>query len=209
MLHEDGLMGWSNFIGLVKHQKYKDVLNEAADKGTIVHNSIEEYIQNGGKLASTDIPDQYRDQVWNAWTSFLCWWDIITKNNKVEVLMQEEPLVCEWYGGTLDLLLKVNDKVILIDFKTSNHLSYKYLIQLSAYKYMLKLTHNIDVDAVLVLRLDKNECNFEELMLRMDDPEDVNLLDHCLTCFHSLVIGYYERRYIENQFNERMKEICT
>ena len=208
MLHEDGLMGWSNYIGLVKRQKYKDVLDEAANKGTYVHNAIEEYLQNGGQLNSNEVPDAYRDQVYTAWTSFLCWWDLISRFNKVEILMQEQPLVCEYYGGTLDLLLKINEKVVLVDFKTSNHLSYKYLIQLSAYKHMLKQIHNIDVDAVLVLRLDKNVCDFEEIMLRMDDEEDAELLSHCLTCFHSLVIGYYERKYIENQFKERMKTIC-
>ena len=36
MLHEDYLMDWSNYLGLYKHQKYKDVLDAAADKGSSV-----------------------------------------------------------------------------------------------------------------------------------------------------------------------------
>ena len=206
MLHEDGLMGWSNYIGLYKRQKYKDVLDAAADKGTYVHNGIENYITNNVDLDIEDIPLQYQEEVNNAFQSFLTWWNIVNKNT-IEVLMQEEPLVCQWFGGTLDLLLKINDKIFLIDFKTSNHLSYKYLLQLSAYRYMLRNIHNIEVDGVGIIRLEKTCINFEEIIIDLHVEDDLILMNHCEVCFASLVNGYYERKYIEEQFKEKLKEI--
>lgn len=204
MLHEDSLMSWSNYIGLVKHQKYKDVLDQAAEKGTYVHEGIEHYLQDGVELNSADIPYEYKEHVMNAWNSFLLWWSIVSKND-AQVLAQEMPLVCEFYGGTIDILLKINGKIYLMDFKTSNHLSYKYCLQLAAYRYLLRTLQGIEVDGIGIIRLEKQSINFEEMILDMSNPEDLQFMNDCETCFHSLVIGYYYRKQIEAQFKERMK----
>lgn len=205
MLHEDGLMEWSNYIGLYKRLKYRDVLNEAAEKGTIVHNSIEDYITNSSVLKIDTIEPMYQSEVEMAYQSFIKWWDILALSHNVQVIMQEQQLVCQWFGGTLDLLISVDDKIYLIDFKTSNHLSYKYLLQLAAYRYMLRVIHGIEIDAVEVVRLDKNEVYYENFVLDLHTPEDLELMNHCEVCFASLVNGYYERKFIEENFKERMK----
>ena len=205
MLHDDSLMSWSNFIGLVKHQRYQDVLMEAADKGSIVHNGIEDYLTNGNELDIAVVPKNYQEEVANAYDSFKQWWNIVATNNKAYVVMQETPLICQWYGGTLDLLLNINGDNYLFDFKTSNHISYKYILQLAAYKYMLKSIHNIDIAGVGIIKLNKQSVNFEELMLHCSNPNDLNLLIHAENCFHSLVYGYYERKYIEREFRLRLK----
>lgn len=206
MLHEDYLMDWSNYLGLYKHQKYKDVLDAAADKGSYVHNGIEDYIQNGVELDSSNIPQEYLYEVTNAWNSFLKWWEIIRKAGG-EVIMQEQELVCQWYGGTLDILLKINDKVYLVDFKTSNNLSYKYCLQLAAYRYMLRTLYGIEVDGVMIVKLNKKEPIFEELVYDMQSIEDLTFINQCETCFHTLVAAYYQRKWIEWQFKERIKEV--
>jgi hypothetical protein len=202
MLHEDSLMDWSNFIGLVKHQKYKLVLEQAADKGTIVHNAIEDYIQNNKDLDLSTVPNMYVNEVDNAYSSFLLWWNTITKN-KVDVLYQEKTLVCQWFGGTLDILLNVNGGIYLMDFKTSNHITYKYLLQLAAYRWMVRNLLNIEVDGVGIIRVSKKDVSFEEVVLDMHKEEDLNLLNHCEVCFANLVNGYYERAYIQNACKER------
>lgn len=206
MLHEDSLMSWSNYIGFYKRQKYKDVLEEAANKGTYVHNGIENFISNNIDLDIEDIPFQYQEEVNNAYQSFILWWNIINKK-EVQVLMQEESLVCQWFGGTLDLLINIDNKIYLIDFKTSNHLSYKYLLQLAAYRYMLRNMHGIEIDGVGIIKLDKNSINFEEMILDLHTEEDLILMNHCEICFASLVNGYYERKYIEEKFKERINTI--
>src|SRR3990167_5325607 len=39
------------------------------------------------------------------------------------------------YAGTIDLILKINGEIWIIDIKTSNHIQSTYKLQLSAYKH--------------------------------------------------------------------------
>ena len=188
-----GLIDWANMIGR-KGINNQHVLQRAAQFGTNTHSAIENYLK--GKDVFTDN---------SSFKAFLNWWKKLNDENKVEIIGQEEPLICQWYGGTLDLLLNINGDNYLFDFKTSNHISYKYILQLAAYRYMLKSIHNIDVAGVGIIKLNKQSVNFEELMLHCSDPNDLNLLIHAENCFHSLVYGYYERKYIEREFRLRLK----
>ena len=38
----------------------------------------------------------------------------------------EETITCPYFGGTYDFLVEINGRNWLIDFKTSNHIGYKY-----------------------------------------------------------------------------------
>ncbi len=194
MLHEDSLMGWSNYIGLYKHQKYKTVLDTAANIGSYVHESIEQILKYNANVDDLlkEIPKEYLDQVCSGVTAFTKWWDII-KQHDYEILMQESPLVCEYYGGTLDLLMKIDGKVYIIDFKTSNHIGYKYYLQLAAYMRVLYLKHNIKVDGCIILQLSKTTYDFNEYILQFDKYEDLDFISRCETAFMSLVYGYYNR----------------
>jgi hypothetical protein len=203
MLHIDALMGWSNYLGF-KRQKYSTVLDEAAQKGSYTHNSIENYVQNNLELDINSIPVHLRNDVNNAYGSFKLWWDIISQNS-VKVIFQEKPLVCQWFGGTLDILLEINGKIYLFDFKTSNHPNYKYFLQLSAYRYMLKLLYNIDIDGCGIIMLNKNSVNFEEIIASFDNEWDKNFIDHCQETFFSLVYSYYNKLRVELDFKELLK----
>jgi hypothetical protein len=205
MLHVDSLMGWSNYLGF-KRQRYSQVLQEAADKGSLTHNSIEQYIQNNQELDVKNIPVQYQTAVRNAYNSFISWWNIILQN-KVEIIYQEQPLICKWFGGTLDLLLKINGKIYLFDFKTSNHPSYKYFLQLSAYRYMLKELYNIEIGGCGIIMLSKDNISFEEIIIDLDDDDDYRFIEHCKETFFSLVYSYYNRLLVEQEFNKIIKRI--
>lgn len=193
MLHEDYLMKWSNTIGLYKHQKYEEVLNNSSSIGTYTHNSIEKFLSDNISLDIDMIPIQYKNKVNNAFNSFLQWWDIVCKNNNVKVLMVETKLICKYFGGTLDLLVEINGKIYLVDFKTSNHPSYKYFLQLSAYRYMLREIKGINVDGCIVLILDKTSYYFREMFLNFDDNTHLQYINQCEETFLSLVYAYYQR----------------
>lgn len=195
MLHEDYLMKWSNSIGLYRHKKYEDALASAANIGTIVHEAIERFIKTGEVLRQENTPPE----AYNAFQSFLEWWSII-KTHEVEVLMEETQLICKYFGGTLDLLIRIDGRIYLVDFKTSNHSSYKHFLQLSAYRYMLKLIHNIDVDGCIILMLDKKKCVFDELMLDLQVPSHLAFINDCQNTFLSLVYAYYNRLNVQYQF---------
>lgn len=197
MLHEDYIVEWANKIGLYNKQKYHDVLNTASTIGTYTHKSIEHFIKNGSQPDFSDIPIQYKNRVINAFNSFLSWWRVINSNN-YKILMQEHKLICKYFGGTLDLLIEINGKIYLVDFKTSNHSSYKHFLQLSAYRYMLREVEGIEVDGCIILMLDKQSDMFVEMFLNFDIQEHLDYINQCEEAFLSLVYAYYQR--IQNQY---------
>ena len=173
------LLGWANYMGL-KHQKYRDIMNEASSIGTRAHNNIEKYLK-GEKVVVQS----------TAYEGFLLWWNQITAENKVEVLGQEETLVCEYFGGTYDMLMSINGKVYLVDFKTSNHVGYKYFMQLAAYRYMLYRCKGISISGCIVLQLDKNIPGFQEYLLNFENKDEYDFIESCTRSFFSLVGTYY------------------
>lgn len=200
MLHEDYLMKWSNAIGF-KHKSYKDTLESAAYVGTCVHEAIENFLSNDTDIDYDSISNNERSKVYNAFNSFKEWWSII-KKTAYRILFQEKSLICKYFGGTLDLLIEINGKIYLVDFKTSNHSSYKHFLQLSAYRYLLKECENIEIDGCIILMLDKNEFTFTEKVLDFSIPEHIQFIDNCEECFLSLVYSYYTRGIVETQFND-------
>jgi len=205
MLNEPYLLKWSNSLGF-KHKGYVATLEEAAQKGSYTHDSIENYIQNGIDVNIQELPVQYRTAVDNAYSSFKLWWDVIRKN-EIEVIYQEKQLVCEWFGGTLDILIKINGKIYLFDFKTSNQPSYKYFIQLAAYRHMLKELYGIELDGCGIIMLDKNEVHFNEILVDLSDKSDSIYMDNCKETFLSLVYSYYNRLRAELEFKEIIKRV--
>ena len=202
MLHEDYLMVWSNSIGLYKHKKYEDTLQQAADLGSEVHGLIEEYLMNG---YLSEIIDTHCKEVINAFNSFLSWWEII-KQNVFRVIYQEYKLTCPYFGGTLDMLIEINGKIYIVDFKTSNHVGYKYFLQLAAYRYILRTEHNIEVDGCIILQLDKKVSKFTEYVLDFNNLEHLAYMNNCERAFLSLVYAYYNRLCVESGYNKIFRQ---
>lgn len=192
MIHRDSLMYWANSLGF-KGLKYKDVLNNAARIGTIAHSAIEKYLKEKIKSES-NIP----------FLGFLSWYNTVTIDIglPIEVIYVEHRLTCKWFGGTLDGLLKIGNKIYLIDFKTSNHVTFSYFLQLAAYRFMLKIKENIDIDGVIVLQLDKEEPGFNEYHLRFDIHDHAEFMAHCEETFLSLVYAFYNVEYAEKWFKK-------
>ena len=132
-IHEEYLMKWSNYLGF-KHLSYVEELNKAAEYGTLVHSAIENFLKHN--ISSDNV----------SFKAFLRWWNIVNASNEVRIIGEEESLVCEWFGGTYDLLISINNKIYLVDFKTSNHVGYKYYLQLAAYRYMIYKNKNINIE---------------------------------------------------------------
>ena len=191
MIHSDGLMYWANSIGL-KGIKYSDMLNAAADVGTNAHNAIEDFLIN--KLeAENNIP----------FLGFLLWYRYITTvaNLPITTIYIEHRMSCKWFGGTLDALMNIGNKIFLVDFKTSNHVTFNYFLQLAAYRYMLRL-EGINVDGVIVLQLDKSEPGFNEYVLDLSIPEHGEFFNNCEETFLSLVYSYYQLSRVEKAFKD-------
>ena len=188
MISNDILLYWANSLGF-KRLKYKDVLNKAANIGTEAHSAIEKFFKDKFKT-DNNIP----------FLGFLEWYnDIETSGLQIEPIFIEKELICNLFGGTLDALLRIGGRVFIVDFKTSNHVTYSYFLQLAAYNYILKLL-GINVDGVLVLQLDKEAPGYNEYILDFSYIEHATFFNNCETAFLSLLYGFYNIYNIERQF---------
>ena len=196
MISEEKLMSWANSLGF-KHQRYKDVLSKAAVFGTKIHHGIECFLK--GEKVPEDTPSI-------CFKAFQEWWKII-ETTDYEIVGQEQKLVCEWYGGTYDCLMKINGKLYLIDFKTSNHVTYKYYLQLAAYSKVLREKKNINIDGVLILQLNKYQPKYKEYILDLSIPEHKEYFNLCERTFESILYSYYHIHYLEENFNDLAKKL--
>ena len=193
IIEEPQFYFWSNSLGL-QGKQYMEVMNDICNFGLRTHKGIELFIKG------EQVPDE---TPWSSFNGFLKWWNIINENNNIIVLGQEQQMIGKYYGGTYDLLLKVNDKVILVDFKTSSSITYKYWIQMSAYKQLLKDTKNIDLDYIILLQLSKYEDTFQEYLLDLNEVNDKKYIDECYKTFQSMLYTYYHIINLYEYFNYR------
>lgn len=190
MMHSDALMYWANSLGF-RGLKYKTELDRAALIGTQAHSAIEIYLKDKLKNEN-NIP----------FLGFLLWEQILVdKGLSIIPVFIEEKLSCEWFGGTLDAVFNINGRNFLTDFKTSNHVTFKYFLQLSAYRYMLRL-RGIEVDGVIVLQLDKKSPGFNEYLLDFSHPDHLQFMNNCEQAFFSLVFAYYNIKRIESDYKK-------
>lgn len=202
MIHEDYIVKWSNRIGM-KRQKYETVLEAAADKGTYAHDAINRFLTTGNRRLP-NVPYQYFNEVNNAFNAFLNWFDLVSQHNTVELLMSEEELVCPYFGGTLDFLVKINGKINLVDFKTSNNESWHHHVQLSAYRFILEKYMNIKIDMAIILMLSKKENGrFDEIYFDLGNIKShIEYMNRCQELFLSIVYSYYNRIRVEELYNK-------
>ena len=113
--------------------------------------------------------------------------------------MVEESLMCEYFGGTLDTVLLINEKKILVDYKTSNHITYKYLMQTAAYRYMLYVSKGIVIDGIIILQLGKESPIYSETYVDLTVDEQYNFMENCTRAFLSLVYAYYNTSYVKEE----------
>jgi len=119
------------------------VLNNAAERGTVVHRICEGYIMGYG----VSIPDQYKGYV----DSFLQWYegkDFLPNPGR---LYDKVNMIT----GECDAIWDSDDGNHLVDFKTSVREGKTWPLQGVAYKNLLEL-NGISVDRIIFVKLDKN-----------------------------------------------------
>ena len=138
----------------IAQSKTTKIKEDAGLVGSVVHGLVEDYLK--GK----EIPIQSDKAVVNCWNIFLDWW----KKQEYEVVELEKKLYCKKhnYAGTLDLVVKdKKGKLVLIDIKTSNHISFDYTLQLNAYRYAYEGETGQKISSAFVVRLPKKDKKIE------------------------------------------------
>lgn len=186
MSNKDGIIQWANSLGF-KHKKYKSELDRAGNIGTECHESIDKYLDD-----KENAPDMFFYKEANfAFNSFLKWFNDIQKDNSVEIILKEKTLIGKYFGGTLDGLYKINGKTYLVDYKTSNHVTVNYTLQLAAYRYLLWELLGISIDGCIILQVSKNDISYNEYVLDFNRDDHFKFIQDCERCFMSMVFAYH------------------
>jgi len=136
-------IGYFKWLAQKGWDEAESLKKEAGEKGSKVHLAIEKLIA-GEKVKmedkflnkDKDTEEELSLEEWECLMSFSEWFNKV----KPEVLANE---VVVWndkdnYAGTVDLLAVIDNKVWLIDFKTSQNIWPSHEIQIAAYKHALK-----------------------------------------------------------------------
>ena len=152
VLNKPFIAKWANSLGW-KRQSYDKVLEESANKGTFVHELLHEYLFKEGKEFDISNPDtvNFIYENINAFKDYL-------KTVKFEPIWGEKSYSTTRYGGTIDLLCKINGDLTILDFKTSKRFYSSHFIQLGAYIQLLE-KHDIYVEQVGICRIKDGEVN--------------------------------------------------
>lgn len=124
----------------------EDVLENAATKGSAVHNAIENYL----KFGIEDISEEHKPY-FTAFLKFL-------SEKQPQILATESKVYHKFlrYSGTVDLVCIINGEVTLIDVKTTAVLMEMLTkVQLEAYAKALD-SHDFKVDKKAILHLKKD-----------------------------------------------------
>jgi hypothetical protein len=125
---------------------------KAAGEGTQVHTAIDSFL-NGNEITWIDEfgNAKYSLEVWKMILKFAEFWN----THKPELVATEYHLFSDKYefAGTADLIVRFQDKLWLLDIKTSNSLHTAYDLQLAAYATAWSETHNETIEKTGILWL--------------------------------------------------------
>lgn len=131
------------------------IKTEAGERGTRVHHGIEDLL-NGTMLTY----DAYNEVEWSKLMAFVRWYEA----KKPVVIATELPVFHKKYKivGTLDAILWVDGKLMVVDWKTSNTYQESYQVQTAFYADALFHMTGIKVASTAILRLGtKHKCGYE------------------------------------------------
>ena len=132
----------------------QQILERARNRGSLVHELCEEYLLTG------DIEVEELDpEVLNYIYSFVEWY----KTYRPKILYTELQIFSEEFCGTLDLVAEIDNKILLIDYKTTSVIDKKSLsVQLCGYKKLCEIK-NIHIDECWVLQLKQDGFVFKPI----------------------------------------------
>lgn len=144
-----GFMQWLKDMG----NNAEDVVRRAADKGSKLHNVIDMYLK-GEEItwANTEGKAMYDLDEWLMVSKFVEFWTTF----KPEVIASEESMLSETlgFGGTIDIVCKIDKKIWLIDTKTGNAIHKSHELQVAAYAMMWNEAHpSLKIDETAIMHL--------------------------------------------------------
>ncbi len=136
----EGLLVWANRLGQ-EGKDHRDERKKAGDAGTLAHAMVENAIHGRDPLDQITLDPSLPDAekiLSQAQTGFKAW-EEWSKVMHVEYLTTETPLVSQTFrfGGTPDAVARLDGRIVILDWKTSNAVYADYVIQLAAYQALV------------------------------------------------------------------------
>ena len=133
-----------------------EVLKRAAEKGTAVHNAIEEWCKHG---TESDLPELYNFRFLQRQYNF----EVLANEIPVILFDNESPIAC----GRLDLVLKMGDETGLADIKRTSALDKEYLgYQLNIYRLAYQQTYGEDITFLRGVHLREDVRKFVNIPIK-------------------------------------------
>lgn len=157
------LMKWAVNQSLKGIDPFK-FTGEAGDVGTTAHFLVEAYINNWEPdLIEVSEKDQIKARM--AFSAYLQWEkeqiDLVYIKTEVQLASNRYD-----YGGTIDLIAKINNHLCLIDFKTSKYFYTEHFCQVAAYKKLYEEHFPKEkIDRCYILKINKETGEFEDKKL--------------------------------------------
>lgn len=130
-----GLLKWAHAEGAAG-RTLDQKRDEAADAGLLAHQWIEDTIHGRTITEFGFIDERQIAQAERALEAFLAW----SRQVSLAVVETEVPLVSERLelGGTPDMVAYVDGILTLVDWKTGNRIYNEHIVQMAAYRQMLR-----------------------------------------------------------------------
>lgn len=123
-------------------------LDKALKHGSLVHQLLEQ-LNMGLEIELASHGKAVCEAV-EAYTQFVREWRPQEIEPEQVVFYQDQK---RYWAGTVDLVFKINDKRILVDFKTSKVVSKNHYLQVIAYKEAYEQSYGRKIDHVFILQL--------------------------------------------------------
>ncbi len=152
------------------------IFKEAGVYGSKVHETIEHYINS---YTHDMEPENYNfdytvltEKEKKSIQMFIDWFKKINDENEVEVISCETMVINHEhkYAGTVDLILKINKQLWIVDVKTSKAIWPSHRLQLSAYRHAMINTDDYKL-GIIHINHNQSKYGFKEI----DDIFDVFL----------------------------------
>lgn len=177
ILNKPSLSKWANYLGF-KRQNVDDVLRESSEKGTLVHEVLNCYIFE--KMFIYIPKNEYEKQMVKIiLDNFITWY----KTADFKPIFGEKHMVCDKFGGTVDMYCELDGKKTILDFKTSKSFYSSMFLQLAGYTYMME-ENGYEVDQVCIMLINENCCKTKIISREM--------LDEYINIFLLLVELFYK-----------------
>jgi hypothetical protein len=157
-----GYFQWLKSVG----EDADTIRDEAGRRGSVVHELTEKY--DAGMEVKLMDDNGYIGYKLSEWSMFERYVDFCNRF-QFDVLYSEYNFISHKLGfaGTVDRVININGKTILVDIKTSNAVYDSYWLQLAAYKKLLEEVYGTIIDEVAILWLNaKTRTNGKDGVLQ-------------------------------------------